>query len=97
MKMPILIEKVSMTGQKKIDVFQFSVSKQDTYYFVIKDCMQMYRKDYENDDLTLHIKFHAFSNDVELKDGPEDSQVLEVEEQEIIEEEDIIEGSVEAV
>jgi hypothetical protein len=95
MKMPVLIQQLRMTGQKKIDVFQFSVRKQDNYYFVIKDCMQMYRKDYENEDLTLHIKFHAFSNDVELKDGSDDSQVIEVEEQGISEE--IIEGSAEVV
>lgn len=60
-----------MTGQKASNMFQFSVSKEDTYYFVIKDCMQMYRKDYDNDNLILYVKFHAFSNDIELDDAPD--------------------------
>jgi hypothetical protein len=73
--MPVIIEQLRMTGQKKINVFQFSVSQEDTYYFVIKDCMGMFRKDYDNDNLVLYIKFHAFSNDLELDDAPE--QLLE--------------------
>ena len=50
-----------MTGQKVSNVFQFSVAQEDTYYFVIKDCMRMYGKDYDNDDLILHVKFHALA------------------------------------
>lgn len=69
--MPVMIENLRMTGQKMSNRFQFSVSQEDTYYFVIKDCLNMFRKDYDNDDLTLHIKFHAFSNDVDLEDAPE--------------------------
>lgn len=66
-----MIQNLRMTGQKMTNTFQFSVSKEDTYYFVIKDCLNMFRKDYDNDDVTLHIKFHAFSNDLELQDAPE--------------------------
>ncbi len=62
--MPVMIENMRMTGQKMINTFQFSVNEEDTYYFVLKDCLNMFRKDYENEDLVLHIKFHAFSNDI---------------------------------
>jgi hypothetical protein len=60
-----------MTGQKDRDILQFTVNeKRNTYYFVIKDCYQMFRRDYDNDNLTFHIHLRPYSNDVEIDDQP---------------------------
>lgn len=78
-RMPVMINQARMTGQKDRDMFQFSVAQETNYYFTLKDCFQMFRKDYENDNLTLHVNVRPYNNEVEfdLPEGEDEEESVE--------------------
>jgi hypothetical protein len=78
--MPVMINQVRMTGQKDRDMFQFNVDKEETYYWVVKDCYQMFRKDYDNENMTLYVNLRPYNNDVEFDHVPTSKEEKEADE-----------------
>lgn len=54
--MPIFYQRLEY-NKGEVDIpFSFEVSKEQPYRFVIKDCYNVYKKEYDNDKLFLHVR-----------------------------------------
>jgi hypothetical protein len=48
LNIPLIVEPLRMNGQVQYNVINFGIEKEETYHLVIKDCIQSFRKDYDN-------------------------------------------------
>ena len=58
--MPVSIHGIKMTGQKTFNILRFGMNETERYYLVFKDCYTLFRKEYNNEDLSLYIKIEGF-------------------------------------
>lgn len=56
------MQELKMDGTESKGIFQFALTQAENYYFVLKDCHQLLREEYDNAKLAIHIRMDVLSN-----------------------------------
>lgn len=61
--MPLAVHEIKVDGGITTSRIIFSTDDYEIIYFVLKDCQSTLINDYNNTNLTLHVKLHMLNND----------------------------------
>ena len=61
--MPLAVHDVKVDGTITTSRIIFSTDEYEIVYFVLKDCLSELINDYNNTNLSLHVKLHILNND----------------------------------
>jgi hypothetical protein len=64
--MPLAIHNIKLDGTPSHSRIIFSTDDYEIIYFVFKDCQSRLINDYNNTNLSLHVKLHVLNNDREI-------------------------------
>ena len=73
---PVIIHKILLDGSVSISEFNFNVTKNQMYYFVLKDCNKRFISDYSNDKMFISLKISSVINGSYLGEEEDDHWMI---------------------
>jgi hypothetical protein len=64
--MPLAVHELKLDGTTTVSAFSYGIEDYTTYYFLLKDCHNRFKSEYNNSNISLNLKLHLLNNEREV-------------------------------